>query len=107
MAHYDGFRESADAAADREAKRKNVRPSRMKFASLVGKLDPLDENYSAVVNQLHSEHNQREELITRLCEAVESGDNIYAAFDGDIKTVGSFSDAIRAAVERWVVDNRP
>lgn len=82
----------------------NVAPNRMKFASLVGKLEPHHPDFAQRVAELQMEFEHREALINKLVDAV-------CATDRAKKALGCYSDAqneldiaLRAAIERFVVD---
>lgn len=81
-------------------------PNRMKFSSLVQKLDSLDSDFAKNVAILAEGFQRRETLIDRLVNALQcESDDVYTALDGNLDAMGKLDKVISAAVERFVVDN--
>ena len=106
--HYDEDRERGPLHMFKPKKEEKPTPNRQKFASLVGKLNPLEADYAAQVTLLNSQYNRREELMKRLgdCLTPHDATKVMKELDCKVEDVDSLLAALRAAVERWVVDNR-
>lgn len=93
-----------------EAPKPNVTPNRMKFASLVAKLDPHAEDFAEKVARLQQDCESRSGLIDNLVKAYTEGeveDAVYRVLGGDrgdLDAARALDDVIRAAIERFVVD---
>lgn len=83
-------------------------PNKLKFASLARKLDPASESYVEDVMKLSGEYESRKTLIRQLIDDYTTGeveDKAYATLN-DFALTNKLDDAIRAAIERFVVDEQ-
>jgi hypothetical protein len=82
-------------------------PNRLKFASLVSKLDPHSPDFAERVACLEKDRRSREDLIDLLTVAVTEGeveDKVFIALKENFDECNALDKALRAAIERFVVD---
>lgn len=95
---------------ERGQERRNARPvspNRMKFASLVGQLDPKQPDFAEQVAKLQAEYEERMLRIGTLQAMIRgtvNQDGPHKALDYDKEAVAGLTAALEAAIERFVVD---
>ncbi len=106
--HQEAWLSNQKDATEGVVKTAPVAPNRMKFASSVGKLDARQPDYMDAVCSLQDEFSARQHLIDRLVSVCTTGqveERLFYVLQEDEAKRNQLADILRAAIERFVVDN--
>ncbi len=106
--HQNANQQQQAAAGQQPFKKPFATPNKAKFASQLSFLSPHLSDYMERISTLQDEFSARQHLIDRLVSVCLTGqveDKVFYVLQEDEAKWNQLADILRAAIERFVVDN--